>query len=82
MLDRVIDFMSNFGLNVDIVILQDNINVIQEATFSNDGFVREISKYDFQLLGMNDREFYIKTNSDEYTIQVSNFELEDTLSLI
>ena len=80
MLNQIIEFLMNFNQEIEIKILEDNKHLIKENSFDRDVFIREIAKFNLELQGIGEREFYIKLDDTEFTIQVSNHELETELS--
>jgi len=81
MFDAFVKWVDAFGDILNIIVLKDNTDVVLEAVFKKNQLIREISKYDFEILGSNDREIYLKVNGKDYTIQAKDFEFDKELDL-
>lgn len=74
---------------VSINILRDNKYLIEEnRIYKREELIRFIGEYNFSFDGGSENEFYISTynfrtgeKEKEYTIQVSNFEIDNSLEL-
>jgi len=76
------DFLEQFEDMVTVIILEDNKYVVTDTVMLQSNLVYEIDTKNVSITGIGSNEFHIQHNGNEneYTIQVSPFELENSIT--
>jgi len=73
----LIDFMEQFDDTVEVTILEDNKYIIEEYVMLGSDLIADMTRRNLKYDGFGSSEFYIvKDNGEEFTVQVSNFQLD------
>jgi hypothetical protein len=75
----LIEFLEIFTDTIQVTILEDNKYHIGDFTILQDNLIDDLKSKNVSYQGFSEREFYIVKENIEFTLQVSDFELDRTL---
>ena len=70
------EFLTQFEDTVVVNVLEDNKYEVGTYTMLGEDLLHDMVTKKVKVDGIGSREFYIVRNQTDYTIQVSNFELD------